>query len=420
MTTLTPQLRPDIRRGRAVTIPPENHLPVPLSPRRLWREDTSRHAVDDDHGPHLLAAIDWLCVAQDVTPSGGFARGYSQVLNHYFALRGWEPDYAETTGYIIPTMLAAADRFARADLETRALRAAEWEFRLQLASGAVPGGVVGEPPSPSVFNTGQAIFGWLAAHHRTGEARYADAARAAARFLVASLDADGIWRRGHSRFAVNCAALYNARTAWALAEAARRLDSPACRDAAARCLHAVARRQHSSGWLPDCCVTDPSQPLLHTLAYAIRGLLEGGRMLDDSRLLSHAATAAAALADSIDATGRLAGRFAPNWRGTVRWSCLTGQAQMVGIWLRLYEITGDDEWLEPVVPAIRFLKSTQDRTSTECGIAGGIAGSEPIDGGYAPHETLSWATKFFIDALMRHERVLSRKLTPDDHILMLA
>src|SRR2546429_6528050 len=34
---------------------------------------------------------------------------------------------------------------------------------------------------------------------------------------------------------------------------------------------------------PSCCLTDPHQPLLHTLAYAIRGFLEGGRVLDDAR-----------------------------------------------------------------------------------------------------------------------------------------
>src|SRR2546422_11145512 len=42
-------------------------------------------------------------------------------------------------------------------------------------------------------------------------------------------------------------------------------------------------------WLPDCCFTDPVRPSLHTIAYAIRGLLEGGRVLQDARLIAHAA-----------------------------------------------------------------------------------------------------------------------------------
>src|SRR5688572_2721233 len=33
----------------------------------------------------------------------------------------------------------------------------------------------------------------------------------------------------------------------------------------------------------DCCLTDPFRPLLHTTAYAIRGLLEGGRVRSEER-----------------------------------------------------------------------------------------------------------------------------------------
>lgn len=390
--------------------------PQPAAPREArWR-----HAVEGTHEAHLVPAIDWLTRAQDVNGSGGIARGFAHQHNRYFRLRGWEPDYPETTGYIVPTLLAAADRFGREDLVARALLAATWEASIQLPSGAVQGGVIGEPVSPSAFNTGQVIFGWLAAFERTGDAQYADAARAAARFLIDTLDADGIWRRAHSRFAVAGDALYNARTAWALAEAAGRVELPEARDAAARALHAVSRRQHSSGWLPDCCLTDASQPLLHTIAYTIRGLVEGGRVLGDPRLIAAGALTAAAVAEQVRADGWLSGRYTSEWRAATSWSCLTGQAQMVSSWIRLHEITGDSRWLEPVVPVLDYLKSTQDRFSREPGIAGGIAGSEPVSGGYAPNETLSWATKFFIDALLRHERILSGSVVGADEPLALA
>lgn len=379
-----------------------------------------RHPVDADHEPHIHAALDWLARAQDVNPTGGISRGYTRVRSRYFRMRGWEPDYPETTGYTVPTLLAAADRFAREDLVARALLAANWECTRQLPNGAVQGGVVGQPVSPSAFNTGQVIFGWLAAFHRTGEGQYADAASAAARFLIEHLDGDGIWRRGHSRFAVPGDALYNARTAWALAECGQRLGVRGAREAACRALRAVMRRQHSSGWLPDCCISDGSQPLLHTLSYAVRGLVEGGRGLDDQRLVAAGAAAAAAIAEQVQPDGWLAGRYAAGWRATTSWACLTGQAQIVSCWLRLFDITGETHWLEPVVPVIDYLKGTQDRFSSVPGIAGGIAGSDPIDGPYGPHETLSWATKFFVDALLRHERVLARAATPGDHVLVLA
>jgi len=383
----------------------------------VWCERSGGHAVEQEHAPHMHAAIDWLCRAQDATATGGIARGYSLVWNSYFRARGWEPAYPETTGYIIPTLFMCARRLRRVDLRERAERAAAWECDVQLKSGAVQGGVIGQEIGPAIFNTGQVIFGWLAAYDRTGSTTFAEAAERAALYLASRLDRDGIWRRDHSPFArphsdPHGAALYNARTAWAVAEVGARLGNHRATDAAARSLVAIAKRQHPSSWFPECCLTDPARPLLHTIAYAIRGLLEGGRVLGDARFIDQAAAAAAAIASEVGEDGRLPGRFAEGWRPAARWSCLTGQAQMANIWLRLHAITGESYWLEPVPKVLRFLKSTQNRDSANEGLRGGIKGSDPIGGAYGSYETLSWATKFFVDALVRHDRVLAG--TPPD------
>lgn len=375
--------------------------------RETLAEAIDGHPIDEAHDAHIDAAIDWLCAAQDATDCGGIARGYSLVWNPYFETRGWEPAYPETTGYIIPTLLAASARSERPELRARALRAAHWELDIQLASGAVRGGVIGQPESPAVFNTGQVLFGWLAAFEQTGAIEFACAARRAAAYLCESLSVDGLWHVDNSQFASARDTLYNARTAWALAEAGTRLDMPWITAAAARALLAVAWRQRANGWVPSCCLNDPAHPLLHTLAYTIQGLLEGGRVLEDERLIDHAARAASSIAERTPPSGKIPGRFDHEWNAAVTWSCLTGNAQMVCIWLRLFEITGARRWLEPVDPVIRFLKRTQRRHRRVAGIHGGIRGSSPIGGAYGSHEILSWATKFFVDALMRHERVLA-------------
>src|SRR5438034_667314 len=375
----------------------------PTALAEVSREWLGGYPADPEHEPHLVAAIDWLVRAHDATPDGGISRAFSLVWHPYFACRGWQPSYPETTGYIIPTLYAAARRLRRPDLAARAERAARWEIAIQLTTGAVRGGVIGEPESPAVFNTGQVILGWLAAFEETGHGSFADAARRAAHYLVAMLDGDGHWRRGNSRFARADATLYNTRTAWALAEAGVRLDDHAFTDAAARSLRAAAGLQAQNGWLPHCCLSDPEQPLLHTLAYAIRGLLEGGRVLGDRCLLGAAERAARPLTAEVRTDGWMPGRYRSDWSPAVRWSCLTGQAQMANNWMRLAEITGDATWLEPVPAVLRFLKRTQNRRSGEPGLRGGIKGSWPVGGAYGAYEVLSWATKFFADALMRHE-----------------
>lgn len=379
-----------------------------LSPAALgegWREWRGGYPADRAHAPHLTAAIDWLVRAQDAKPDGGFSRGFSLTRHPYFGARGWQPSYPETTGYIIPTLYAAARRLGHPDLATRAERAARWEIEVQLSSGAVRRGVVSEADAPAVFNTGQVLLGWLAAFEETARRDFADAARRAACYLVTKLDSSGHWREGNSRFARGDSTLYNTRTAWALAEAGARLDDRTFTAAAARSLCASAGLQASNGWLPCCCLSDPDQPLLHTLAYAIRGLLEGGRVLGDADLILAAERAAAALADSVRADGWMPGRYRADWSSAVRWSCLTGQAQMANIWIRLAAITGNATWLEPVPAVLLFLKRTQNRGAREPGLRGGIKGARPVGGAYGAYEVLNWATKFFADALMRHEAI---------------
>jgi hypothetical protein len=99
----------------------------------------------------------------------------------------------------------------------------------------------------------------------------------------------------------------------------------------------------------------------------------------------------------------MSGRFNPDWSSAAGWSCLTGQAQMANNWMRLAAITGRTEWTAPVPRVLHFLKRTQNRRSDVDGIRGGIKGSYPLSGGYGRFEILNWATKYFADALMRHQ-----------------
>src|SRR6266581_3110970 len=336
------------------------------------REWLGGHPADPEHEPHLVAAIAWLVRAHDATPDGGISRAYSLAWHPYFQRGGWLPSYPETTGYIIPTLYAAARRLGRAELAARAEAAARWEIEFQLPTGAVLGGVIGAPQSPAVFNTGQVLLGWLAAFEETGQGIFADAARRAACYLVATLDADGHWRRGNSRFARADATLYNTRTAWALAEAGVRLEHDAFTAAAARSLRAAAER------------------------------------------------AAHALGATVRTGGWMPGRYRSGWSGAVRWSCLTGQAQMANNWIRLAEIMGDAQWLEPVPAVLRFLKRTQNRRASALGLRGGIKGAWPVGGEYGAYEVLSWATKFFADALMRHEAIEANGLGAPSPVSVLA
>jgi hypothetical protein len=365
-----------------------------------WIEAVGGHPTEADNRTHLREAIGWLERAQDAG-HGGIARGYSLALVPGIGPRGWQEAYPETTGYIIPTLYAAAWAEERPWLAMRATCAARWELDVQQASGAIPAGMVGQGTAPAVFNTGQVMFGWLCALNEVGDTVFAEATLRAGRWLASQLDLDGIWRRGNSPFADGKATMYNARTAWALIAAGRQLADSELTAAGTAALRAVAHAQRANGWVPDCCLTDPTRPLTHTLAYTVQGLLEGGILLGDERLISAATRIAGPMADALRSDGFLPGRFDERWRPAVQWSCLTGTAQMACVWLRLNEVLHDSSWTGPAAAAIHFLKRTQNRSSDDTGLRGGIKGSNPCTGEYGRLQTLSWATKFFVDALLR-------------------
>jgi len=354
---------------------------------------------------HLDATMQWLGRAQDATGTGGVARSYSLRFKKAHGRRGWLAAYPETTGYIIPTFFDYAALTGEETYRQRAIRMAEWETTVQLECGAVQGGVIGFPPTPAIFNTGQVLFGWCRAFRETGEHRFGKAASRAADFLVEAQDPDGAWRRHGSRYARSGVNVYDVRTAWGLLEAFEVSGDSRYREAAARNLDFALGRQARNGWFAHCCLEDDARPLLHTLAYTMEGLLEAGARLKNQVYVEAARRAADALRDRQRSDGSLAGRFDAAWRPVSRWSCLTGDAQVAIVWLRLFELTGDAAYREPADRILRYLESTQDLEAADPGVRGGIKGSQPIWGAYGPFEYLNWAAKFFADALMLEIRV---------------
>ena len=268
---------------------------------------------------HLREAIDWLCRAQDAGEDRGFS--YGARLGEAFL-----PSYPETTGYIIPTFLRAADAWSRPELEQRAIEAADWEIAVQMPCGAVMAGRVTETPRPAVFNTGQVLLGWAALFGRTGEERFGNAAERAAEWLLATQEANGEWVQGNSPLANARSTTYNVKAAWGLCRAGLVLGNERyVRSALLNAEHAV-RQQAPNGWFGRCCLTDPDRPLLHTLAYTVQGLLGIAQLTGREDVLVAARRSADAFMGVMDERGFIPGRIRSDLRGAVDWCCLTGSA----------------------------------------------------------------------------------------------
>lgn len=369
----------------------------PWRPRHLslvWDSVRGTVAEGRSHEVHLAAAIDWLCRAQDVRDghpdAGGVSAGWSFE-------DGWLPSYPETTGYIIETMLAAAQVLQRPELLARAHRMIDWELSIQLPDGAFPGHF-GEPGSrPVIFNTGQIMHGLIAGWAQLQRAECLDAAVRAGRWLADQQDDDGCFRRFEHNDTPH---VYNTRATWPLLAAGLIAGESRLVRAARKHLDWALTQQTPSGWFATNAFVQWRSPFTHTIAYAIRGLLESGVLLGEARYLDAALRAGRGVAAVQRADGWLAGTYQDGWVADAGYSCLTGVAQMSLNWTRLAQATGAEELRTHARSALAYLKRTQRLDHADAAVCGGIAGSSPIWGDYSRFEYPNWAAKFFADALM--------------------
>jgi hypothetical protein len=354
---------------------------------------------------HLDNAIGWLKQAQDSTGSGGVAWGYSARRNIRTQDRvGWIAAYPETTGYIIPTMLRYADLTGDADARERARRMIEWELSIQLPDGGIQGGICGATPiASSTFVTGQVLFGLVAGYDKFHEPAVRSAAVRAGEWLISCLDDSGRFVRGHSHFCAAGAKAYEARTGAALAEAGAALDDGRFRAAASKIADFALSMQAPNGWFAQNDLDYHDQPLTHTIGYVLEGLHETGTRLGRAECIEAVHRTLRSIAKIVRDDGYLPGRLRPDWSPAVDWVCLSGSAQIAGVFLRTYLEGGDRTYFEAGRKLLGFVCFTQELGLGIRGISGGIRGSSPFGGGYLPWSVLNWATKFFADSVMDFE-----------------
>ncbi|MGH8584936.1 MAG: hypothetical protein ACREWE_01680 [Gammaproteobacteria bacterium] len=172
----------------------EKSLPAPA---RAARRRDAQGWPGMDPGPERVieAGILWLYRVQDCSASrdGGAARYYSLVS-------GWASSYPETTGYIVPTLIAYATLERNAEARRRARTMLDWLVSIQLPSGGYQGGCVDtDDRSPVTFNTGQILIGLAAGVEEFGD--YREPMHRAADWLLETQNPDGCWRRHPTPFA---------------------------------------------------------------------------------------------------------------------------------------------------------------------------------------------------------------------------
>jgi hypothetical protein len=274
----------------------------------------------------------------------------------------------------------------------------DWLVAIQYPEGGFQCGMIDQEPAlPVTFNTGQILLGLAAGAKVIGDSVYGNAMRKAADWLAQSLDSDGCWRRYRTPLASPEDKSYETHVSWGLFEAARIEGGRDWAEAGLRQVHWALTKQRSNGWMEECCLEDPSNPLTHTLGYALRGILECWRYSRSEEFLVASRRLADGLLSAQGSDGALPGRLRPDWSAGAPWVCLTGVVQIADCWLILYRETGEERYRDAGFAGNKFVRRTVIYDGP-ADIRGGIKGSFPVHGDYGPFQYLNWAAKFFIDS----------------------
>ena len=348
----------------------------------------------------LRSVIRWIIRAQ--RKDGGIAAYYS-------LLTGYSDSYPEVTGYIVPTLYD----FVRTTGDQRATRvskaATRWLLSLQMSSEAFPAGLhrsgaSADDAQPSVFNTGQILQGLVRASIESRSAETLQRAAAAGDWLVSVQNANGSWS-GAGAYQGQPHTYYT-MVSWGLALLAAESGERQHAAAAEKNLDWALAQVRPSGWI-DGINLQGHPSYLHFIAYVIQGMLESGILLGRNDAVKAAEKAAWILLRKFETHKRLAGTYGTDFKAGQQFACLTGNAQMSCIWLRMCEHTGDLRYLNAALKMNELLKQLLPRSKRQESL-GGVAGSYPIWGAYQPLRFISWGGKFLADALMLEQRLTLR------------
>ena len=339
---------------------------------------------------HIEAGITWLMRAQE-KGGGGFSR-------RYCFYGGWDKPYIETTGYIIPTMLAAGEYLKDSRAGNEAKRAAYWLLEMQKKNGAFGDTDTGVE---QVFDTGQVLAGLIVAYRAWRDQKLLDACARAGAWLAEVQEKDGSWER----FAYNgIKHTYYVKVAASLLDLSVETGVNEFRESAMRNIQWALSHQKQDGYFAHMEFAEGEAPFLHTIMYVLEGLLDSYELTDDKQILGAAMKTVSALKEiNRDRDMLLASQYGEDWLPVNRERCITGLAQWACIALRVHGLSEDNILFEQAVRTIYYLKSKQYLGPRQ-DLYGGLPGSVPLWGKYLGFCYPNWGTKYYIDSLLSYEK----------------
>ena len=349
----------------------------------------------------LELAIEWLYKSFEVTGGKGFSIGFD-------LRRGWRAPYSETTGYIIPTLYRYASLYNKSKAHAIATDAAYWLLSIQKKDGSIIE-FVGSPKNPVIrppviFNTGQDLFGLISAFNATGNEKFIEGAKKAAYWIISLQDKEGLWK-DHTSFGSEDIAAYYSHVTWPLYLIGKLLGDSKIKDHATSSLNRIISLINDNLSVTGWGFNNKGLAYTHTIAYTIEGMIEQG-LLDGgiaSKSFEKAKLISLKTLELVKLNKHLAGSYDLDWKGDYSYVCMPGNCQMALIYIRLFDIHGDLEFLDGAKQILRPVMRHQTGSGIliPSSIQGGIPASwPPILGKYMSWLFPNWAAKYFADSMM--------------------
>jgi uncharacterized protein YyaL (SSP411 family) len=360
----------------------------------------------------LDLAADFLKASINPTDKGSRAF-FSPV---YYPLKQWSPSYPETTGYIIPTFLDLYNTDRKFSwCSEKAVDMANWLISIQAEDGAYPANLwKGKFREGSIFNTAQILKGLISIYRFTNEEKYLNSFVEAAKWIARYQELDGSWKKYayQSHFFPS----YYTRVAYPLLLAGNEINDEKLLHAAHKTFETIAAKRKPNGVIADWGFKPGGYAFSHTIAYTIRGFLEGYLLSGEKQYLNIAQELGEKFLRIFGVKKYLAGAYYEDFSEVNWYRCLTGEAQISIIWLKLFDITNDVRYLNGASKLIDQISAAQVKKNGLLVRKGGFTGSKPIYGRYITFRQPNWAAKFFIDAVLLEEkgyRKLDKQLSYD-------
>lgn len=352
----------------------------------------------------------WLLSAWAATGRHGVAGFYSRPLR---PARGWShaevAASAEALRALLRQGMAAGDHVCF----DRALELAHWLAGAQLPDGAFPGGEMrgSQTPQRAVWETGLAIEALLAASGVSQDARLLESAAQAGRWLSRTLNpvARSWTRCTHLR---NATPAFYTRVCSALLSLWQQTQDIAVRHTALTVLHHLADQRDETGGFRTWAANPKDRASMDCVASLVSGFWHAGRALDTAgvRFTELAQDLAMRLATLQQQLGRLPGSVDESWEVDAGWTSTSGTAQMVTVWLDLFEQRNQPHLLNAALFAMGDLLDLYQGEAMDEACIGGMPSASPLHAGPAPLRFSASATSHFVLAALRSHESLERIL----------